>query len=69
VQIADGRVFTFDSIECAIPMVAPTCAGCCCSILGHGIDLGDQIFCCSKCAERSSAASEGVIRVDFERAQ
>lgn len=46
----DGQTYTFDSFECAIHKLAPTCVVCGCRILGHGVQAGDQIFCCSNCA-------------------
>ncbi|WP_067855830.1 hypothetical protein [Nocardia shimofusensis] len=49
----DGRSWTFDSLECAANELAPSCAHCRCRILGHGVESGDQIFCCAHCASRS----------------
>jgi hypothetical protein len=46
----DGRSYTFDCFECAIHKLAPVCEHCACRILGHGVQSGDQIFCCSHCA-------------------
>jgi hypothetical protein len=41
----------FDSFECAIHAMAPTCAHCGCRIIGHGVELGDDRFaCCANCA-------------------
>ena len=42
---------TFDSFECAIQALAPTCAHCGVRVIGHGIDSGGQIYCCTHCAE------------------
>jgi hypothetical protein len=44
---------TFDSFECAIHKLAPTCAHCSCRILGHGVEAGEAIYCCAHCAEES----------------
>lgn len=44
------RTGTFDSFECAAHAMAPTCAHCGCRILGHGVEAGEQIFCCASCA-------------------
>jgi hypothetical protein len=44
---------TFDSFECAVQAMAPTCAHCSCRILGHGVEAGGQIFCCAHCARES----------------
>jgi hypothetical protein len=40
----------FDSFECAIAVLAPTCAHCGCRIIGHGVESSDAIFCCAHCA-------------------
>jgi hypothetical protein len=40
----------FDSFECAIHALAPTCAHCSCRVIGHGLESGDRIFCCAHCA-------------------
>lgn len=53
----DDRSWTFDSIECAASELAPVCAHCRCRILGHGVEAGDQIFCCAHCASRAGHAS------------
>lgn len=53
VRTADGRQFTFDSIECAVSSIAPECVHCGCRILGHGIQDGDRVFCCAHCARKS----------------
>lgn len=44
------HVGTFDSFECAIQAMAPTCAHCGCRIIGHGVEAEAQIFCCAHCA-------------------
>ncbi len=51
VVVSEGKTYTFDSFECAITMLAPTCAHCGTKIVGHGMETPDQIFCCSHCAE------------------
>ena len=33
----DGKTFTFDSFECAIHRLAPSCAKCGVRIVGHGL--------------------------------
>jgi hypothetical protein len=33
----DGETHVFDSFECAIHALAPTCAHCGCRIIGHGM--------------------------------
>jgi len=44
---------TFDSFECAIQLLAPTCAHCGCRVLGHGMEKNGNVFCCAHCASRS----------------
>ena len=51
--IAAGKTMTFDSFECAIQMVAPSCAHCRCRIVGHGVEADGAIFCCAHCARQS----------------
>ena len=46
-----GRSHTFDSFECAIHMLAPTCAHCHCKIVGHGVEAGGTFYCCAHCAK------------------
>jgi hypothetical protein len=48
-----GKTHTFDSFECAIHALAPTCAHCGCRIVGHGLEAQGKIFCCDHCAEKS----------------
>ena len=44
---------TFDSFECAIHKLAPTCEHCGMKIIGHGLESGGRMFCCDHCAEKS----------------
>jgi hypothetical protein len=55
----DGVTYTFDSFECAIHRLAPVCAHCRCKIVGHGIEQGDQFFCCAHCSRKAGA--EGAV--------
>ena len=48
----DGSAHTFDSFECAINALAPTCAHCSCRIIGHGVEADGAIYCCAHCAEQ-----------------
>jgi len=41
----------FDSLECAIQAIAPSCSHCGCRVIGHGMEENDQIFCCHHCLE------------------
>ena len=36
---------TFDSFECAIQALAPTCHHCGCRIIGHGVEGGWRVYC------------------------
>lgn len=45
-----GNTHTFDSFECAIHALAPTCARCGCRILGHGLESNGRDYCCATCA-------------------
>jgi hypothetical protein len=49
--IKDGTSHTFDSFECAIQALAPTCTHCGLRILGHGVEKENRFFCCVHCAE------------------
>jgi hypothetical protein len=46
-----GESHTFDSFECAIHALAPTCDHCGIRIIGHGVESNGSIFCCANCAE------------------
>ena len=51
-----GEAHVFDSFECAIQALAPTCEHCSCRIIGHGVEADGRIFCCAHCAEQSGVA-------------
>jgi hypothetical protein len=46
-----GETHTFDSFECAIHALAPTCDHCGCRIVGHGMESDGVMYCCAYCAE------------------
>ena len=46
-----GSTRTFDSFECAIHALAPSCVHCGCRVVGHGVETDGQIFCCAHCAK------------------
>jgi hypothetical protein len=50
-----GVSYTFDSFECAIQKLAPSCAHCGCRIIGHGVEQDEVIFCCAHCAAQEGA--------------
>lgn len=45
-----GRDHVFDSFECAIHALAPTCDHCGCRIVGHGFEADGAFYCCAHCA-------------------
>jgi hypothetical protein len=49
----DGQRHVFDSFECAIHALAPTCVHCDCRIIGHGLQDGERWFCCAHCARKA----------------
>ena len=49
----DGDTYVFDSLECAIQALAPTCESCGCRIIGHGTEADGKMFCCAHCANRA----------------
>ena len=51
--IMEGTTHTFDSFECAIHALAPTCEHCGCRIVGHGVESDGRIFCCAHCAQHA----------------
>src|SRR6266568_3603196 len=53
----DGMDHTFDSFECAIHALAPSCAHCGCRVVGHGVESGVKIYCCASCARHPGAAT------------
>jgi hypothetical protein len=48
--VQGGKTHTFDSFECAIHVIAPSCPHCGCKIVGHGVEENGKIFCCANCA-------------------
>ncbi len=58
-----GTVHTFDSLQCAIQVLAPQCAHCKCRIIGHGMEARGQYFCCAHCA-RKDGVTELADRAD-----
>jgi hypothetical protein len=55
-----GRTGTFDSFECAIHATAPRCARCGCKVVGHGVEVGDQVFCCAHCSQHAGGTKDPV---------
>jgi Rieske Fe-S protein len=59
VTTAAGESHIFDSFECAVHSLAPTCTHCGCRIIGHGVEDDGTFFCCAHCAQEA-----GVTGVD-----
>lgn len=51
--LMQGERFTFDSFECAVHKLAPRCAHCECRVIGHGVEVGETVYCCANCANHS----------------
>jgi len=51
--VANGHTHTFDSFECAIQELAPSCEDCGVRIIGHGLEKNGRMFCCDHCAEKA----------------
>jgi len=62
-ETADAQTHVFDSFECAIHALAPSCAHCGCTVIGHGIESDGMVYCCAHCADASGVA-EAKDRVD-----
>jgi site-specific DNA recombinase len=58
VTTSGGDTHTFDSFECAIHALAPTCEYCGIKVIGHGVEADGRFYCCAHCA--SMAGVEGV---------
>lgn len=57
--VMNNTSHVFDSFECAISALAPTCEHCGTRIIGHGVESNGRMFCCAHCA-----GAEGVRGVD-----
>lgn len=53
ISVGDGESHTFDSFECAIARLAPTCPHCQVRIIGHGVQAAGEVFCCAHCAREA----------------
>ena len=54
--VVHNETHTFDSFECAIHALAPTCAHCGCRVVGHGVETKERIYCCAHCASNVGAS-------------
>ena len=46
----NGRTDYFDCFECAIHLLAPQCSSCGLKVIGHGVEVDNNIFCSAHCA-------------------
>jgi hypothetical protein len=53
----DRETWTFDSFECAIHAMAPTCVHCGCRVIGHGVEANGSIYCCAHCAHEQGVTA------------
>lgn len=56
-----GKSHEFDSLQCAIQKLAPTCASCSCRILGQRIEENGFSYCgphCQRMAGRNLSTEE-----------
>ncbi len=51
------KTYLFDTFQCAIQFLAPTCAHCGCRVLGHGLRAAGSFYCGPHCASAQSADS------------
>ncbi len=56
ITIHTGERYEFDSFECAIHLLAPTCNHCGVRIIGHGLEANGSIYCCNHCATTEGVA-------------
>lgn len=49
----EDRSAAFDSFECAIQAMAPSCRHCSCRIIGHGVESDGEMYCCAHCARKA----------------
>jgi hypothetical protein len=55
--VLDGARHVFDCFACAIHALAPSCAHCGCTIIGHGVETGNALYCCAHCAAQHGVHS------------
>lgn len=53
--VMGSQNYVFDSFECAVAKLAPTCKHCGCRIIGHGMEVGSNFYCCANCANAEGA--------------
>lgn len=53
---AAGGTHIFDSFECAIHVMAPTCERCGVRVIGHGTEVDGTFYCSAHCARQAEEA-------------
>lgn len=48
--VMNGERHQFDTFQCAIHALAPSCPACGCKVIGHGVDHDGHTYCCAHCA-------------------
>jgi len=62
--VAAGVTHTFDSFECAVHQLAPSCQHCGCRMIGHGVEVDGRMYCCAHCARDVESTTAPTDRVD-----
>jgi hypothetical protein len=62
--VVAGATHTFDSFECAVHQLAPTCQHCGCRVIGHGVEVDGRMYCCAHCARHAEPTTAPTDRVD-----
>ncbi|MDT0450373.1 MULTISPECIES: Prokaryotic metallothionein [Streptomyces] len=62
VKTITGDTYTFDSFECAIGKLAPSCEHCKTRIIGHGVEVAGRFFCGAHCAREGDSGLGQQIR-------
>src|SRR5919109_639554 len=55
--VMNGISHYFDSFECAIQALAPTCEHCGCRIIGHGVEADGALYCGAHCASHAGVTA------------
>jgi hypothetical protein len=53
--VFNGQAYFFDCFECAAHTLAPRCSHCGVTILGHGVEVMNEVFCCAHCARHGES--------------
>jgi hypothetical protein len=54
--VMNGAAHTFDCFECAVSALAPRCATCGVTVIGHGLESEGTVYCCDHCATRGGVS-------------